>query len=95
MAEAMSTSASWWTNFSITASSGLAIHLSVGHHDARFRDQLLEPGAGLLHRFDPVMDEVDLPAAPQFAQHRLAHGLSLDRTTWRANRQPAWPAASR
>jgi hypothetical protein len=48
------------------------VHLPMGHHDARVGHQLLEPSSRLLHRFDPVMDEVDLPPPPQFAQDRLS-----------------------
>jgi len=47
-------------------------HLSVAHHDARHGQQPLELFAHVLDRAHLVMDEIDLPAALEFAQHRLA-----------------------
>ena len=65
------------------------VHLPMGHHDARVGHQLLEPGSRLLHRFDPVMDEVDLPAPPQFAQHRFSDECVARSDDLRANGQAA------
>ena len=61
----------------------------MGHHDARFGHQQLEPGSRLLHRFDSVMDEVDLSATPQFAQYRLSDEFVARSDDLRANGQAA------
>ena len=47
-------------------------HLAVRDRDPRLGHQLLEPLAHPLDRFHFVVQEVDLPAALQLAQHRLA-----------------------
>ena len=53
-------------------------HLAVRHHDARFGQQLGELRVHVLYRLDFVVQEIDLPAALQFAQHRFAdHALAF------------------
>ena len=48
-------------------------HLAVRDRDARFGQQLREPLRGRADRVDVVVQEVDLAAALQLAQRRLAH----------------------
>ena len=48
-------------------------HLAVRHGDARLGQQLGQLLAPVLDRLDLVVQEVDLPAALELAQHGLAH----------------------
>ena len=48
------------------------MHLTVSDRNAGFGDKLFEPKPRVLHGFDFVVKEVDLAAALQFAQDRLA-----------------------
>ena len=65
------------------------VHLPMSHHDPRIGYQLVEPSACLLHCFDAVMDEVDLPATAEFAQDRLSDERIVGSDDLRANGQAA------
>ena len=53
-------------------------HLAVGHGDAGLGQDLFELLAAVLDGLHLVVQEVDLPAALEFAQHRLAdHARAL------------------
>ena len=46
-------------------------HLAMGHGNAGFGQQFFQFGAAVLDRFHLVVQEVNLPAALEFAQHGL------------------------
>ena len=53
-------------------------HLAVGHRNAGFGQQLFELLAPVLDGFHLVVQEVDLPAALEFAQHGFAdHAIAF------------------
>ena len=69
------------------------VHLAMGHDDAGFRHQFLEPGAHPLHGLHPIVDKVGLSASTEFAKNRLtdrffteAEDLSADRQSSRRGR---------
>ena len=50
------------------------VHLSVANHHARLRHQAVNEGSNRFDGFDPIVDEEDLPAAPEFEfDRRLDH----------------------
>ena len=54
-------------------------HLAVRDRDARFGQQLARAARAVrLDRVDVVVQEVDLAAAPQLAQHRFADRCRVD-----------------
>ena len=62
------------------------VHFAVRHGDTRFGEQFADFQRTLFNRFHAVVQEIDLPAAPQFFFHCLqqhAHvvfqNISLDR----------------
>ena len=63
-------------------------HLAVADRDARLGHDLPEPSGELLDVVDAVVDEIDLPAAVQLAQHRVADQLGVEARR-RGSRRPA------
>ena len=64
-------------------------HLAVGHGDARLGQDLLELLAPVLDGLDLVVQEVDLAAALELAQHRLADHAGALVANEGLDRQPA------
>ena len=65
------------------------IHLPMRHDDPRFRNDLLQPGAGPFHRLHAIMDKVHLAAASELAENGFPNQLVARADDLRANGQAA------